>query len=347
MAGFEPLSTEHFFRQLFGRSSFGMAGALQQDRVWRQHIQRALQHLRRYVETNGVFTDSVHRDRMRMRLDLLEERSRMLPPASPDPAAVTLREQALVTGLIDLCLTLLGDPPNHWDRRRVNRAEHFSLDRHRTVHYSQSVRLSTRASRCCGMPTPASAFSSTDRAASSLVSGSRIFLRIPCHCTPGRPILRYMSDSTDDMESGKCLVCRGSSGAKYYCRRCKALLRSSKRKGSRKARLRALHDQWSEDRQAFVCKYTSTPLTHSGGARDAEWEHAIPGDPESVVLVAAVVNRMKADLTEDQWNDMVRALYATRIEGKPFDEKAFPPNWQPKSTARRRRTRGDDSPVTR
>jgi hypothetical protein len=101
-----------------------------------------------------------------------------------------------------------------------------------------------------------------------------------------------------------------------------------------------------EYRQAFVCKYMNTPLTHTGGARDAEWEHAVPGDPESVVLVAAVVNRMKADLTEDQWDAMVRALYATRIEGKQFDEKAFPPNWQPKSTARGRRSPGD-TPGTR
>jgi hypothetical protein len=44
----------------------------------------------------------------------------------------------------------------------------------------------------------------------------------------------------------------------------------------------------------------------------------------SVVLVAALLNRMKADLTEDQWDAMIGALYALRIEGKPFDESALP-----------------------
>jgi hypothetical protein len=123
---------------------------------------------------------------------------------------------------------------------------------------------------------------------------------------------------------------------KKYCQRCAALLRPNPRKGSRGARLAALHAQWDEGRRVFICKYTGTALTHSGGARDAEWEHATPGDPESVVLVAALVNRMKADLTEEQWDAMIRSLYATLIEGKPFNETAFPANWQPRSTAWRR-----------
>ena len=144
-----------------------------------------------------------------------------------------------------------------------------------------------------------------------------------------------MRDGAETAESRTCLVCGRASGAKHYCETCGRLLSPGKRKGSRAARLRALHDQWDRDLQAFTCKYTMVVLTHAGGARHAEWEHRKPRDPESVVLVAAVVNRMKADLTEPEWNAMLRALYATRIEGKPFNEGAFPLDWQPKSTARR------------
>ena len=43
------------------------------------------------------------------------------------------------------------------------------------------------------------------------------------------------------------------------------------------ARRDALHEQWNEDLQAFTCKYTCIALTHNGGARNAEWEHVIPG----------------------------------------------------------------------
>jgi hypothetical protein len=90
-------------------------------------------------------------------------------------------------------------------------------------------------------------------------------------------------------------VCRRPSGLKDYCPICDGLLRRN-RKGQKPniaARRDALHEQWNEDLHAFTCKYTSIALTHNGGARNAEWEHVIPGVESSVVLVAAVVNRMK------------------------------------------------------
>jgi hypothetical protein len=132
-----------------------------------------------------------------------------------------------------------------------------------------------------------------------------------------------------------CEVCRDPSGLKRYCERCRNLL-TRKRKGQQPdiaARRAAMRDQWRDDLHAFACKYTGVALTHAGGARNAEWEHVIPGKESSVVLVAALVNRMKADLTEDQWNTMIRALYELRIEGKPFDESAFPLKWQTKATS--------------
>ena len=70
-----------------------------------------------------------------------------------------------------------------------------------------------------------------------------------------------------------------------------------------------------------------------GGSRNAEWENRKSGDKSSVVLVAALVNRSKADLTEAQWDAMIRALYALRIEGEPFDVSTLALNWQPKATS--------------
>ena len=136
-------------------------------------------------------------------------------------------------------------------------------------------------------------------------------------------------------DSRTCLVCQRSSGAKHYCPICRGLLGRKRRgqKADMPARRDALRDQWNKDLQAFTCKYTGIALTHKGGARNAEWEHRTPADESSVVLVAALVNRMKADLTEEQWDAMIRALYALRIEGKPFDESALPPNWQPKASS--------------
>jgi hypothetical protein len=144
-----------------------------------------------------------------------------------------------------------------------------------------------------------------------------------------------VSAGAEQLGNLKCSVCRRQSGLKKYCSICDGLLRRTRKgqKPNMTARRDALHEQWNEDLQAFTCKYTSIRLDHNGGARNAEWEHVIPGVESSVVLVAALVNRMKGDLTEDQWDAMIGALYALRIQGKPFDESALPPNWQTKASS--------------
>jgi len=99
------------------------------------------------------------------------------------------------------------------------------------------------------------------------------------------------------------------------------------------ARRDALRAQWNKRRKAFVCAYTGISLTHKGGATNAEWEHRIPKDESSVVLVAALVNRMKADLTEEQWDAMIAALYDLRIKHKRFKKSALPGRWGTKASS--------------
>jgi hypothetical protein len=105
----------------------------------------------------------------------------------------------------------------------------------------------------------------------------------------------------------------------------------------------AMRHQWNKKEEAFICEYTGIKLSFDGGANDAEWEHRDPKhDPTDVVLVAAVVNRMKADMTLPEWDAMIRALYEYRIEGKrPFAESALPANYGPKSSAHARKRRSE------
>ena len=64
---------------------------------------------------------------------------------------------------------------------------------------------------------------------------------------------------------------------------------------------------------------------HPGDRRSVTWEHLDPRDGSRVVLAAALINRMKADLTEEQFRGMVKAL-ADHFEhpGVPFDKSAWP-----------------------
>jgi hypothetical protein len=135
-----------------------------------------------------------------------------------------------------------------------------------------------------------------------------------------------------EAEMKSCEVCSRPSGLRKYCATCERLLESAKRHGiARDAAVEVLVDRWDEERQAFVCKYTNVPMTTTGGARNATWEHATPQDNSDVTLAAALINRAKVDLNVDQWHHLIRALYATRIEDQPFDETVFPENWQPKA----------------
>ena len=125
-----------------------------------------------------------------------------------------------------------------------------------------------------------------------------------------------------------CEVCSRPSGLRKYCATCERLLGSAKRYGiGRAAAAEVLVDRW--DGKAFICKYTEVPMTTTGGARHATWEHSTPRDNTDVTLVAALINRTKVDLDIDQWHHLIKALYATRIQGQPFDKTAFPKNWQP------------------
>ena len=106
----------------------------------------------------------------------------------------------------------------------------------------------------------------------------------------------------------KTCFCGEPSGLRLYCPRCEGLLGRGRKgyKPDMGARRNALHAQWNKGRKAFICKYTGISLTDKGGATNAEWEHVIPKDESSVVLVAALVNRMKADLTVEQWDAIDR-----------------------------------------
>ena len=141
-------------------------------------------------------------------------------------------------------------------------------------------------------------------------------------------------DLFDRSMSATCRICQEVSIPRsYLCVRCRALKeRIETRKGldgrGRKvhsdARLWAMWDQWDGNESVFRCKYTGVPLSEVRGSRRyATWEHATPGDEASVVLVADLVNKMKVDMTEPEFRDMVAAL-ARRFEGHDFDAHAFP-----------------------
>lgn len=142
------------------------------------------------------------------------------------------------------------------------------------------------------------------------------------------------------MLSDPCAVCGAERRPlAYACTRCKRILDrvETRRDASgvphqvdRAARLRALQASWRDG--SFRCFYTGVALIDDGQRwRDHRYlvfEHRTPGDEASVVVTCALVNRMKTDLTEEQFKRMVMEL-AKVFNGRTFDQRAFPEGTAP------------------
>ena len=135
--------------------------------------------------------------------------------------------------------------------------------------------------------------------------------------------------------STTCRACGGQSVAgSYLCARCRPIMgRIETRKDpqgrgravDKQARMRAMKRQFDPSIDGYRCYFSNVPLELAAGTRrSAEWAHLTPGDEGSVVLACKLVNRMQTDLTEPEFEALVKAL-ARRFEGEPFDESAFPP----------------------
>lgn len=121
-----PIEVENFLSLVLGKqSTHGLSGHHSRN-IWRKYLRKLITHFEKHVRTN-VITDNSHNQQLIFVIAQFKN--------SIDSKA---EEAVLITSLFRLCFLLLGDMPNHWRKKIVNRPEHFMLDRFRSVHYSQS-----------------------------------------------------------------------------------------------------------------------------------------------------------------------------------------------------------------
>lgn len=125
-----------------------------------------------------------------------------------------------------------------------------------------------------------------------------------------------------------CRVCgRPSVRNGFLCSECRIVYRP-RMKGNKAARFKHMCERWDPD-LGFTCAYTGVKLdlVDRRSPLYAEWEHATRDDDSSVVLAAALVNRMKCYLTADEFWRMVHALaqyFDDPSPTKQFDLSVFP-----------------------
>jgi len=137
--------------------------------------------------------------------------------------------------------------------------------------------------------------------------------------------------------ASECVICSAPCHPQAYaCDRCRKLLSrvetrrdadGKPRRPDRQARIRALQRAWDPKAQEFRCHYTGVELiTDPKRWRDHRYlsfEHQTPGDESSIVVVSALMNRMKTDLSDTEFRRLVVALAAS-FQGQPFDRSTFP-----------------------
>lgn len=137
------------------------------------------------------------------------------------------------------------------------------------------------------------------------------------------------------MTTDGCEICGDPKHPQAYaCDRCKKILHrvdmrrdsaGKLRKPDREARKSALREAWKPDDRCFRCYYTGIAL-NTDDHRDHRYlslEHQTPGNETEIVVVSALINRMKTDLSDEEFRRMVGAL-ARKFKGEDFDETAFP-----------------------
>jgi hypothetical protein len=122
-----------------------------------------------------------------------------------------------------------------------------------------------------------------------------------------------------------CIICKVEIHPfAYCCKRCKKLVDrvDMRRKPDKQARIRALQQAW--DGNSFRCYFTHITLIEDDRTdpRYLTFDHRIPRKEDDIVIVSALINDMKSDMTEDEFKNMVCQL-ADHFRGEDFDESAF------------------------
>lgn len=126
--------------------------------------------------------------------------------------------------------------------------------------------------------------------------------------------------------SNSCPICGKSlhHPLASYCKRCKKFIDrvDIRRKPNKQARAQALQKAW--DGEAFRCYYTGIKLVEDNpkDPRYLTFDHLTPRQESKIAIVAAAINDMKSDMSDNEFKAMVSEL-AKHFKGKEFDERVF------------------------
>lgn len=126
------LQFENFLSDLYGKTNcHGLVGWTGLS-SYKKHILKISNSLKSSIEINLEDIDSAHYKSLIDKLNMLEEEVR-------ESRSFEEIGQSIVLRLFQFVFLILGDIPDNWHLAKKTHKSHFSLKKHRRIHYSQSL----------------------------------------------------------------------------------------------------------------------------------------------------------------------------------------------------------------
>lgn len=115
--------------------------------------------------------------------------------------------------------------------------------------------------------------------------------------------------------NAKCEICKkiAISSKHKYCSDCNKLIIKANRRGiGRKIAFRALKSAQRKGKEGFYCHYTGIRLALKKKDAGKPWyisfDHRVPRKKDDIVVSACLINDMKTDMDEEEFERLVEEL---------------------------------------
>jgi hypothetical protein len=126
------LQFENFLSDMYGKINYHGSVGWTEFSTYKKHILKLSNSLKSAIEINIQDIDALHYKSLLDRIEILEKEVR-------ESGSVEELGQSVVLRMFQLVFLLVGDTPNNWDLKKKTHKTHFSLKKHRGIHYSQSL----------------------------------------------------------------------------------------------------------------------------------------------------------------------------------------------------------------
>lgn len=125
--------TQYLLSSLFGKRHYHGFVGLHGFKIWKKHIIKLIGAIQKSITVNVDSPDEIYKKTF---IRICERAIGEIKQAK----RIENINMAMIECLTRLVFELMGGIPDHWDYKVVNRLEHWKIDGHRTLVYTQTAK---------------------------------------------------------------------------------------------------------------------------------------------------------------------------------------------------------------